>query len=58
VTPPQVVATGADGYKTVDYAKLTALLVEVTKAQQAEIAAQRGMIDGLRARVDRLDASR
>jgi hypothetical protein len=52
---PQVVGTGADGYKAVDYAKLTALLIEVAKAQQAEIAAQRGTIDGLLARVERLE---
>jgi hypothetical protein len=36
---PQVVSTGADGYKSVDYAKLTALLIEVTKSQQARIDA-------------------
>jgi hypothetical protein len=34
---PQIVTTGNDGYKSIDYAKLTALLVETTKAQQAEI---------------------
>jgi hypothetical protein len=53
-----VVATGADGYKPVDEANLAALLVEVAKALQAELAAQRGVIDGLHARVDRLDAGR
>jgi hypothetical protein len=36
---PHVVSTGADGYKSVDYAKLTALLIEVAKAQQARIDA-------------------
>jgi len=34
---PQVVGTGADGYRSLDYAKLTAFLIEVAKAQQAEI---------------------
>jgi hypothetical protein len=36
-TLPQVVGTGADGYTSPDYAKLTAFLIEVAKAQQAEI---------------------
>jgi hypothetical protein len=36
---PQVVATGADGYKSIDYSRLTALLIEVAKAQQARIEA-------------------
>jgi len=34
---PQVVGAGADGYLTLDYAKLTAFLIEVAKAQQREI---------------------
>jgi hypothetical protein len=34
---PQVVGAGADGYRSLDYAKLTAFLIEVAKAQQAEI---------------------
>ena len=37
---PYVVGETADGYKTVDYAKLTALLIEATKAQAAGIEAQ------------------
>jgi Chaperone of endosialidase len=36
---PHVVGTHADGHKSVDYAKLTAFLIEVAKAQQAEIDA-------------------
>ena len=34
---PELVGEGADGYKSLDYAKLTAFLVEVTKAQQERI---------------------
>jgi hypothetical protein len=55
---PHVVGETPDGYKTLDYAKLTALLIEVAKAQQAELASQREVIDELRARVERLEASR
>jgi hypothetical protein len=36
---PQVVAAGSDGYKSVDYARLTVLLIEVAKAQQARVEA-------------------
>jgi hypothetical protein len=55
---PEVVGVGKDGYRSVDYSRLTALLIEVAKAQRAEIAAQRTVIDDLRARVDRLEARR
>jgi hypothetical protein len=34
-----VVGEGGDGYTTLDYAKLTAFLVEVVKAQEARIRA-------------------
>ena len=34
---PDIVATRDDGYKAVKYEKLTALLIEVTKSQQAQI---------------------
>ena len=44
---PEVVSTGADGYKSVDYARLTALLVEVAKAQQREIDALRAEVAAL-----------
>ena len=35
---PELVGETSDGYKSLDYAKLTAFLIEVTKAQQARIA--------------------
>ena len=34
---PEIVSTDSEGYKSVDYSKLTALLIEVNKAQQKEI---------------------
>ena len=39
---PEVVNVEADGYRSMDYAKLTAVLVEVAKAQQTQIEARRG----------------
>ncbi|GAB5417531.1 MAG: hypothetical protein Crog4KO_08030 [Crocinitomicaceae bacterium] len=36
---PEVVATDSDGYKSVDYSKLTALLIQAVKEQQQEIQA-------------------
>jgi len=66
---PEVVHVEADGYRSMDYAKLTALLVEVAKAQQAQIEAkeariaaleqklggQRGQIEQLAARLAALE---
>jgi hypothetical protein len=45
---PEVVSTGLDGYKSVDYARLTALLVEVAKAQQSRIDALEAEVAALR----------
>ena len=45
---PQVVNTAADGYKGVEYANMTALLVEAVKAQQQQIEAQQQEIQRLR----------
>jgi hypothetical protein len=36
---PEVVGVGRDGYRTLDYARITAFLVEVNKTQQTEIEA-------------------
>lgn len=44
---PNVVYTGNDGYKGIDYAKLVPLLIEAIKEQQKQIDAQRIMIDKL-----------
>jgi hypothetical protein len=51
---PEVVSTGPDGYRTVDYARLTAFLVEVAKSQETEIARQREALDEQRALLDAL----
>ena len=50
---PQVVGAGAAGYLTLDYAKLTAFLIEVAKAQQAQIANQQREIEALKATMTR-----
>jgi hypothetical protein len=47
---PQVVTTAADGFKSVDYARLTALLVEVAKAQQQEIESLKSELAAVAAR--------
>jgi hypothetical protein len=41
---PELVYTGADGYKSVNYAAMTAVLVEAIKEQQRMIEELRGMI--------------
>jgi len=41
---PQVVRTNGDGYKAVDYAKVTALLTEAIKEQQLQIKVQAELI--------------
>ena len=41
---PEVVRTNGDGYKAVDYAKVTALLVEAIKEQQAQITKLEGQL--------------
>jgi len=48
---PELVITGRDGYKSVDYAKVTPILVEAIKAQQKTI-------DDLTRRLERLEAER
>jgi hypothetical protein len=35
---PEVVTTDSEGYKSIDYSKLTAILIEAVKEQQREIA--------------------
>jgi hypothetical protein len=52
---PEVVSYDADGYRSLDYARLTAFLVEVAKAQQAVIDTQAGAIRGLLTRVAALE---
>ena len=51
---PEVVSTGPDGYRTVDYARLTAFLIEIAKAQETEIARQREALEKQRALLEAL----
>ena len=44
---PEVVSEDAQGYKSVDYSKLTPLLIEAVKAQQAQIKALQARIEAL-----------
>ncbi len=54
---PEIVLTGDDGYKSVDYGKLTPILLEAIKEQQAIIEAMQTETNQLRASVlARLDA--
>jgi hypothetical protein len=54
---PEIVLTGDDGYKSVDYGKLTPILLEAIKEQQAIIEAMKTETNELRASVlARLDA--
>jgi hypothetical protein len=44
---PEMVKTDAEGYKTVDYSKLTPVLVEAIKEQEKHIEQQQVQIDFL-----------
>jgi hypothetical protein len=46
---PELVATGADGYKAVNYAQLAPVLIEALKEQQAQIAALKAEAGAARA---------
>jgi hypothetical protein len=52
---PEVVHTDQDGYKSLDYPKLVAFLVEVNKAQQAQLAVQKEDIGSLSRMVEELN---
>ena len=51
---PELVETESDGYKKVQYAKVTALLVEALREQQEDIERQESEIKELRALVEKL----
>jgi hypothetical protein len=53
---PELVVYDREGYRAVDYARLTAFLIEVAKAQERLIEAQDGAIRGLLDRVAALEA--
>lgn len=44
---PEMVHTDSDGYKTVDYSRMTPVLLEAIKEQQAQISSQQQQIDQL-----------
>ncbi|MEO1436639.1 MAG: tail fiber domain-containing protein, partial [Bacteroidota bacterium] len=59
---PEIVTNNSDGYKSVDYSKLVALLIEVNQAQEAKLTdqseqlkQQQTEIDQLKAQVARID---
>ena len=53
---PELVHTGADGYKSVDYSKLVAVIVEAIKEQQAIIETQNRRLSGVEVKVSDLKA--
>jgi hypothetical protein len=53
---PELVKTDAEGYKSVAYANITALLIEAVKAQQTTIDVQQAQMEALRSRVDKLES--
>jgi malate/lactate dehydrogenase len=61
---PEVVTTDKQGYKSIDYSKISAVLAEAVKEQQKEIDKQqkenedlRKLIEQLAAEVDELKAT-
>jgi len=54
---PEVVSKGTDGYLSVDYGKLTPLLIEGIKDQQKQIESQQKEIDELKTLVNTLVAN-
>jgi len=51
---PEVVMTDANGYKSVDYGRLTPVLVEAIKEQQKQINAQQQQIDELKKMMEKI----
>lgn len=45
---PEVVSTGRTGYRSVDYGKITAVLIEAVKAQQLQIEDLQAQLEALR----------
>jgi hypothetical protein len=54
---PEIVLTGADGYKSVDYSKLTAILIEAMKEQQEKIVTLETQNEDLISRIIKLENS-
>jgi endosialidase-like protein len=52
---PQVVSKGTDGYLSVDYSRLTPILVEAIKEQQKEVRSLKAENAALKARLERIE---
>jgi hypothetical protein len=52
---PELVATGADGYKTVNYIEVVPLLVESIKDQERRIDQQQKLNESLKTRLEKLE---
>ena len=52
---PEMVFTDAAGYKSIDYSRLTPVLVETIKEQQQIVENQQKAIDDLLKRVEKLE---
>jgi len=53
---PEIVHMSKDSFYTVDYSKLTAVLIEAVKTQNKEIKAQREKIENLEEKIDRFNS--
>ena len=51
---PEIVMTDTNGYKSVDYGRLTPILVEAIKEQQQQIDAQQQQINELKTMMEKL----
>jgi len=54
---PELVETDAQGYKTVDYSKMTPILIESIKEQQRQIKGQQEQIDLLKNEIEQIKKS-
>jgi len=55
---PEFVVTGEDGYKSVAYDKMTAVLLQAVKEQQATIESHKEVIELLKQRIENLEEER
>ena len=51
---PEIVVTDASGYKSMDYGRLTPVLVEAIKEQQERINTMQQQIDEMKKMIDKL----
>ena len=54
---PEIVHTNDDGYKSVSYEKLTAVMVEAIKTQQKQLEEKQAQIEELMTRISALEAA-